>query len=298
MNRASASIDPSVADGGVPAGACDCHVHVFGDPAAFPFDPDRVFTPGRADVGDLRRHMAALSLRRAVVVQPSVYGTDNRCTLDALSRLGPDARGVCVISGDTPKAELLRLDRAGMRGARINLRTHGIADGQTLRRRLGELAGTLGELGWHVQIFCDRAALPALEDFAGASPVPVVLDHFADVRSAGGEDMRRLLRLLRTGRVYVKLSAPHRIDAGADLPEARRIARLLMREHPDRLLWGSDWPHPGVAEGVARRRDVVEPFRQVDDALSLRRVAQWAEDGDTLRRVMVANPQRLYGFPA
>ena len=288
--------DQTILDLSAFPGACDCHVHVFGNPREFPHHPDRVFTPGEALASDLQRHMAALGTARAVIVQPSVYGTDNSCTLDAMRQLGPIARGVCVIDSDIAEAELTRLDKAGVRGVRINLRTAGEHDERLSNRKIAEAADRVAHLGWHVQVYCDRTMLGALARLVPSLPAVLVLDHFADVRAHDGGDMRHLSSLMETGRAYVKLSAPHRVSDGPNHVEAAAIAQDLARTHADRLLWGSDWPHPGVPHGQKRIRDAIEPFQDVDDGMALVRLADWLGDDDILRRILVSNPEELYGF--
>ncbi len=284
----------------MPRGACDCHTHVFGDPAAFPFDPARLYTPGEAPVAALLAHQAALGLERVVVVQPSPYGIDNACTLAALRALGPArARGVAVIGPDITDAELAEMQAAGVRGVRVNLETAGEADPERAAAALFAAARRVAPLGWHVQLYARLSLIAALERILLDFPVPLVIDHYGRVRAEAGPGQpgfAALCALLRQGPAYVKLSAPHRISSRPDQADVGSILQALAGANPDRLLWGSDWPHPGGRPGVPRRPEVMEPFNPVDDGAALARLAGWAGDAALLRRILVDNPVRLYGF--
>ncbi len=283
----------------VPALACDCHTHVFGPAASYPFDGGRVYTPGDASVADLLRLQQLLHLQRVVIVQPSPYGADNRCTVDALLELGGRARGVAVIDDSTSADQLQAMHHAGVRGVRLNLETGGIHDKAYAARQLKAVAGQVAPLGWHVQLYTNLAVLAGLADVIGTLEQPVVLDHFCGAQAALGTDQPHfdvLLDLVHQGRAYVKLSAPHRISKREDCSDAAVLARALIAANPQRMLWGSDWPHPGARAGTQRRVDVIEPFNPIDDGRALNRLAQWAADAKTLRQILVDNPQRLYDF--
>lgn len=283
----------------VPAGACDCHVHVFGPFDRFPLAADRLYRPGPAVLADLMAHQRALGLDRVVIVQPSPYGADNACLLDALHHLGGRGRGVAVVAADAPTTTLRDLHEAGIRGLRINLETAGLTDPQAARRHLERAAAQAAPFGWHVQVYADPGVIAALHDVIRALPVPVVLDHFARIDPAKGWEqpgVAALLSLMRAGKAYVKLSAPRRISRRPDHADAGEIARRLAEFHPDRLLWGSDWPHPGAWPGVPRDPSRVERFHPDDDGLALNRLDAWIGSADGMRRILVENPALLYGF--
>lgn len=240
----------------------------------------------------------ALRLERVVVVQPSPYGTDNACTVDALRRLGDRARGVAVVDGETGDAALRELHAAGVRGVRVNLETAGVDDPAIARARLEVAAARVAPLGWHVQTYTNLAVLAALHDALLALPATLVVDHFGRARAAAGvgqPGFDALLSLVRHGNAYVKLSAAYRVSERADWADVAPLARALIEANPDRMLWGSDWPHPG-GSGGPRRPDVVEPFWPVDDGLALNRLRQWTSSPAQLHRILVENPRRLYGF--
>ena len=264
--------------------ACDCHVHIFGPPARYPFSPERKYTPPQAGVGELLALQVKLELERVVIVQPSPYGTDNRCLLDALQQLGGRARGVVVIDHNT---SLIPMHGSGVRGVRINLQTGGERDPDAARRVIEQAARRVAPLGWHLQLWTDSRMLAALHDYLGELPVPLVIDHFGLAQSV--EDGAPLLSLLRGGNTWIKLSAPHRVQGDVDA-----LARAFIAARPDRLVWGTDWPHPGTGP---RPPDKVQPFDRIDDAAALARLARWAGDESVLRGILVDNPARLYDFP-
>lgn len=280
----------------VPQGACDCHVHVFGPPAQFPFAAGRVYTPGPAPLEALLALQYALGLDRVVIVQPSPYGTDNRCTLDAVRRLGDRARAVAVIDRDTTDEELQAMAEAGVRGIRINLETGGETDPGRAGETLEWASTRVALLGWHVQAFASLKLIAALHDRLLVLPTPLVIDHFGCAKGAGGlaqPGFDRLLALVIAGKAYVKLSAPHRMSGVTDFADMAPIARALIGANPDRMLWGTDWPHPGGARGDVDR---IEPFVPEDDGAGLNRLHDWVGDAATLHRILVDNPARLYGF--
>ncbi|WP_200901927.1 amidohydrolase family protein [Microvirga vignae] len=283
----------------VPAGACDCHVHVFGPDDRFPLSRDRLYTPGPAPLADLLAHQRTLGLDRVVIVQPSTYSTDNSCMLDALHHLGGKARGVAVVDAGASEKTLRDLHEAGIRGLRVNLETVGVTDPLAARSHLEKTAAQAAPFGWHVQVYVDLGVIAALHDVIRDLPVPVVFDHFARANAAKGPDQPHfaaLLSLMHSGKAYVKLSAPRRISDLPDHADAGEIAKILARANPERLLWGSDWPHPGARPGIARDPNRIEPFHPDDDGLALNRLNSWMGSADLTRRVLVENPARLYGF--
>jgi predicted TIM-barrel fold metal-dependent hydrolase len=285
----------------VPAGACDCHVHVFGPYDRFPLWAGRRYTPGPASVEDLLALQRALRLSRVVVVQASPQGTDNACLVDALQRLsagGSEARGVTVIDAATTDRELEAMHHAGVRGVRVNLESAGTHDPGVARRLLEEAAARVGPLGWHVQTYTTLPMLVSVADTIRALPAPLVIDHFgrpAAAHGVGQPGFDVLLALVREGSAWVKLSAAYRISEHPDCADAGAFARALVDANPDRMLWGTDWPHPGG--GLSPRTpEVVEPFFPIDDGRALNRLAEWIGDTARLRKILVDNPARLYDF--
>jgi predicted TIM-barrel fold metal-dependent hydrolase len=284
----------------VPKGACDCHVHVFGPPERFPWAPERTYTPGAAPVAALLTLQEALRLDRVVVVQPTPYGSDNACLLDALAQLGRRARGVIVAGPMVRESDLRRMHEMGVRGVRVNLETRGLRDPLAARAQLEEAAGLAALLGWHVEIYTNLSVIGALAEVLLSFPATIVIDHFGRAEAPRGihqEGFDVLRQLLRTGRFYVKLSAPYYISQLPDYEDVDAIARALIVANPERVVWGTNWPHPGGRSGPERRPDRLEPFRPEDDGAALNRLARWAGDGTQLHRILVENPARLYGFP-
>jgi predicted TIM-barrel fold metal-dependent hydrolase len=283
----------------IPPDACDCHTHIFGDPAKFPFFEGRTYTPEPALPGEMSRLHKALGIRRVVIVTPSVYGTDNSATLYGMKARGPNARGIAVIGDQTPPAELDSLHNAGIRGLRLNLTTAGQTDPAVGRRRFQSALSQIEGRPWHLQIFTGLAVIAGMRDLVMASPVPVVFDHFGGADAALGTNQpgfAELLELVRAGKAYVKISAPYRASTrGPDYPDVAPFARALIAANQDRVLWGSDWPHPDTNVPAARRLDV-SPLLKIDDGLVLNQLAIWAPDAAVRRRILVDNPARLYGF--
>jgi predicted TIM-barrel fold metal-dependent hydrolase len=284
----------------VPAGACDCHTHVFGDPGRFPFASPRAYTPGPARVEELRALHRGLRMDRVVIVQPSVYGTDNTCTLDGIRQLGARSRGVAVIDQQTPEATLDEMDRIGVRGIRINLATAGQADPAVARQLFAAAVERVTGRRWHIQIYTQLSVIEAIGKDVTASPVPVVFDHFGGAQAALGTrqaGFEALLDLVRSGKAYVKISAPYRSSIhGPGYPDLVPVARALIAANPQRILWGSDWPHPNSTQAPGRKPTDIAPFHPIDDGAVLNQLAVWAPDAAARQIILVDNPARLYGF--
>jgi predicted TIM-barrel fold metal-dependent hydrolase len=282
----------------VPRGACDCHVHVF-DPARFRYFSGRVYTPPEASAEDLLALQKQLHFDRVVIVQPSVYAVDNACTLDAMKKLGAArARGVAVIDETVSQGQIDDMAAAGMRGVRLNFETSGESNPDNARRRVRETGEQLRGRNWHIQF---NAALPlvvALKDELAAVPMPVVIDHFARAKAKDGVNQPGfdvLLALVKSGKAYVKLSATYRIsDQPPHYPDAPLIAQALINANPDRMLWGSNWPHPGRGK---TREDLAPPYPS-DDGAQVNQLPNWASNPTIRKKILVDNPARLYGFPA
>ena len=290
----------SPVDFAVPAGACDCHVHVVGDPIRFPMGPDRVYTPPVASPDMLLELQRDLHLDRVVLIQPSFYGTDNRAMLDALGRLGTRARGVAVVGENASAAELDAMAKAGVRGLRINLETAGEFDPAVAARKLDAAIAQCGPRDWHIQLYTRLSVIAALGDRLALSPVPLVLDHFAGVRAADGPaqpGFDTALALVRSGKAYVKISAAYRASkAPAPYEDVAPFAQALVSANPDRVIWGSDWPHTDAARVPGRAPSAISPFLQIDDGLMLNQLPRWVPDAALRQKILTENPARLYGF--
>jgi predicted TIM-barrel fold metal-dependent hydrolase len=290
------------ADFDVPAGACDSHVHVFGDPVKFPFAARRVYTPPEASVEELLTLQKALKLERVVVVQPSGYGTDNACTVDAIRQLGPRARGVAVIDKSTTRSALEEMKAGGIRGVRLNLETNtaGRFEPADARALLDATAAQIADLNWHIQLYTRPGVIAALKDHFASLPFPIVFDHFGRLDPTKGTDQpgyEALLELVHAGRAYVKISGAYRVSENApDFPDVTPLAQALVKANPDRIVWGTDWPHPNSDAGRGKPlTDITPPF-PIDDGLLMNQLPKWVPDAATRKKILVDNPARLYGY--
>ena len=268
----------------VPPGACDVHAHVFAAAGVYPYALRRPYTPA-PDTGlaAYRRMLGAIGFQRAVLVHSNIYGPDNRATTDALGEAAGVFRGIALVRPEVDDQTLARLAAAGMRGVRINLEFPGELALDDVER----MAPRLAALGWHLQMLTRAARLPAIAARLLALPLDVVIDHMGLPESAAdlaAPGFASLLELLASGRVWVKLSAPY--YGRADAPGyafATTVARRLLATRPDRMLFGTNWPHP--------QSDPVP-----DEGALVDWIAAVAGSPDALRQVLVENPARLYGF--
>ena len=285
----------------VPAGACDCHTHVFGPGNSFPWWEGRVYTPGDASIADLNALHQALGVDRVVVVHPSPYGPDNSCSTDAIQAMSPRARGVAVIDQTTiTDVELAALHQAGIRGARANLQTAGQFDPAAAWATLKSTADRIAALGWHLQTYTNLATIAALADKLKTLPVPLVVDHFGHADAKLGlkqPGFAELVALVGSGKAYVKISGSYRISQRADRADVPPLARALIDANVERVVWGTDWPHPGGGSRTNSAREEIEPFIPEDDGAALNRLNQWCRNRSELTRILVDNPAKLYGFP-
>jgi predicted TIM-barrel fold metal-dependent hydrolase len=284
----------------VPAGACDCHTHIHGDPEKFPFFSGRVYTPELASPEEMSALHKALNMERVVIVTPSIYGTDNSATLFGMKARGASARGVAVIDDKTPETDLDAMAKAGIRGIRLNLATGGVSDPAVGRPRFQAAVDRVKARGWHIQIFTSLAMISAIKDLVAASPVPVVFDHFGGAQAALGPEQpgfADLVELVRSGKAYVKISGAYRASKlGPDYADAAPLARALIAANSDRIVWGTDWPHPDSVTPPGKKPSDVTPLFQIDDGRLLNQLAVWAPDAPIRKKILVDNPAQLYGF--
>ncbi|MBY0364072.1 MAG: amidohydrolase family protein [Phreatobacter sp.] len=271
----------------MPRGGCDTHVHVFGPAAVFPFSPARSYTPEDCTVEDLFALHAVLGIDRVVIVHGGAHGTDNRATLAALARAPARMRGVAVIPSGLPQAEIEDMHRCGMRGCRMST----VVSGGASFDHLSRLAAETRDFGWHLVLHFHRAdELLDVEAELMACGSPFVLDHLARITTAEGVDSKpfaAVLRLLDTGRCWVKLASLYRLSAE---PYPHRdmlpLIHRVVAHRPDRILWGSNWPHPICPVPMPNDGDLVDL------------VPLWIPDADHRRLALVDNPAALYGFAA
>jgi predicted TIM-barrel fold metal-dependent hydrolase len=284
----------------IPAGACDCHTHIHGDPEKFPFFAGRVYTPELASPEEMTALHNALHIERVVIVTPSVYGTDNSATLFGMKARGATARGVAVIDDKTPESDLDAMGKAGIRGIRLNLATGGVSDPAVGRPRFQAAVERVKNRNWHIQLFTSLAMISAIKDLVAASPVPVVFDHFGGAQAGLGVEQpgfADLTELVRSGKAYVKISGAYRASKlGPDYADAAPLARALIAANSDRIVWGTDWPHPDSVTPPGRKTTDVQPLFQIDDGRLLNQLPVWAPDAAVRKKILVDNPAKLYGF--
>lgn len=269
-----------------PAGAADTHAHVFGPASDYAYAPERRYTPPDSPLPEYMALLDTLGLARGVIVQPSVYGTNNSATLDALRAQPERLRGVAVVGPEVSDAELAEMDRLGVRGVRLNLLFSGAGLDFTVAERLAE---RLAPLGWHLQVLID---ISEFENFAARLsrlPVDIVVDHMGHMPVAKGADhpaFRELLAMLADGRTWVKLSGAYRITSRERPPydDVLPFARALVETRPDRLVWATDWPHPAIERTMP------------NDGHLLDQLWDWAPDPAIRHRILCENPAALYGF--
>jgi len=269
-----------------PLGACDAHCHIFGPAARFPFAADRAYTPPNAGLEDFRRLQERLGLSRAVFVQASCHGTDNSAMVDAIRRGDGRYAGVAMLDDDVTDATVDELHAVGVRGARFNFVAHlgGAPDLDGYWRIVERVA----RRGWHIVLHFDAKDLPAYADLLAAMPTPYVIDHMARVDASAGlqqEPFQFLLAQLADERCWVKVSGAERLTAGGAPPydDVTPYARALIAAAPERILWGTDWPHPNVRH-------------MPDDGDLLDHLVEFAPDEAVRGQILVANPERLYDF--
>ena len=284
----------------IPPLACDSHMHVFGPPDRYPGAPTRQYSPTEMPFAAYAPVARRLGLRRVVLVQPSAYGTDNRCLLDTLREQPGNTRGVVVLDPALPDAALDAMHALGVRGARLNLLSPRVPDVAAAQRMLEPVAARIGRLGWHIQIYADPDVVAPIAPLIRRLPVPVVLDHMAGVRDSQGVDAAdfvALLDLLAAGGCWVKLSGADIVTRrDDDCTGAAPYLRALVAANPGRLVWGTDWPHLVHRSGAMGDAAPPAGYRPVDEAALLQLLAECMPDDATRRRILVDNPQALYGF--
>jgi predicted TIM-barrel fold metal-dependent hydrolase len=269
-----------------PPGACDAHCHIFGPADKYPYAPNRSYTPPDAPLERFRELQSILGLSRAVLVNASCHGTDNTVILDAIAQSGGCYRGVANVDASVTDAELQRLDEGGVRGIRFNFVQH--LGGTPDLGVFHDLVARVAPLGWHVVLHFDAKDLVDFGDMLKNLPVPFIIDHMGRVPTGDGLKQRPFQILLETARMencWVKICGAERISsAGPPFTDAVPFAQALLNVAPDRILWGTDWPHPNIKKHMPNDGDLVDliPLYMPGAALQ--------------QKVLVDNPQRLYGF--
>jgi predicted TIM-barrel fold metal-dependent hydrolase len=272
----------------LPDHACDTHAHICGPIARWPYSERRVYTPPDAPLTAYRRMLDTLGVQRAVLVQPSVYGTDNHVMLAALAELGERARGVAVVEDDMPDHEIERLHEAGVRGVRVNVVDVAEGKGVFDMAPLARLAQRIRLFGWHVEFLMHVDEFPDLAARFADFPVDIVLGHLGYMRTGKGIDdpgFQAMLSLMQQEKCWVKLTGPYRISA-EPMPHRDTIpyALALLNAAPQRVIWGTDWPHVMVKTAMPNDGDLADLL------------LDWVPDAALREQVLVRNPAKLYGW--
>ncbi|MBF9060125.1 amidohydrolase family protein [Rhodobacterales bacterium HKCCSP123] len=272
----------------VPSGACDTHVHVFGPAEKYPYQPTRSYTPPDAPPQDLFRLHKVLGIERAVVVQASVHGLDNRAVLDAIALRPSALRGVVTLPPGTLRRELEQMHAGGVRGMRINFVDKGGMPYASMDEVIG-LCRRVADLGWHLECLAHVEAFDDLQRLLDETDIPLVFGHLGYTRTTHGLDhpgYARFLEALKTGRCWAKLTGPYRVSHENDLPyrDVAAFASALVQTAPKRILWGTDWPH------------VMQKGPMPNDGALLDLLADWVPDAELRKAILVNNPEALYGF--
>ena len=270
-----------------PPGACDAHCHIFGPADRYPYAPDRTYTPPDAPLSRFQELQSILGLRRAVLVNASCHGRDNSVIVDAIAQSNGRYRGVANADAGFTERELQTLHTQGFRGVRFNFVKHlgGVPDMDEFRSVLARIQ----PLGWHVDLHFDAGDLLQFDELLRSLPVPFIIDHMGRVPTSQGLEQapfKQLLKLLRSNRqCWVKVSGSERISStGAPFHDAVPFAQALIAVAPERILWGTDWPHPNIAKHMPNDGDLVDliPLMMPEQAIQ--------------QQVLVDNPNRLYQF--
>lgn len=267
----------------------DCHAHVLGPAHRYPFSSERIYTPEDCTLADYVAQLKAIGVSRGVLVQPSVYGTDNRALLAALTAQPIPLRGVAVIGADVSDRELSEMHQLGVRGVRCNLVDLKDRSAGVPLARLTELAHRIRHLGWHLELLAHVDETPTLYDDFIDFPVNLVFGHFGYVplvRGSNQPGFRALLALMAAGKAWVKMTGPYRISQQPSLPysDLHDVVGAVIAANPDRLVWGSDWPHVMMKTQMPNDADLVDLF------------ADWVPDAMLRKKILVDNPEKLYDF--
>lgn len=272
----------------VPPLACDCHAHIFGPKSVYPYSPKRIYTPPDTLLPAYLHMLGILGIERAVLIQPSVYGADNRVMLKAMAEMGNRCRGVAVVEDSVSDAELENMHAAGVRGVRINVVDVAEGKGVIPMAPLKRLAERIKPFGWHVEFLMHADEFPNLDTLFADFPVEIVLGHLGYMRTdkgLGAPGFQALRRLMRAGRCWVKLTGPYRISVNeTPYPDVMPYAHALIDAAPERVIWGTDWPHVMVKSAMPNDGELCD------------RLLDWVPDEAMRRKVLVDNPAQLYGF--
>ncbi len=286
---AGPDFNPRAPKRGLPRRSCDTHAHIMGPTARYAYSPARIYTPPDCLLTDYLHMLDTLGVERAVLVQPSVYGTDNAAMLDAMKTAGGRLRGVAVVEEDISETDLKALNDAGVRGVRVNIvDVKDRKPGTLPMAALTQLARRIAPLGWHMEFLMHADEFPDLDSTFGDFPVEIVMGHLGYLTIGTAPDnpgFQALLRLMKAGRAWVKLTGPYRITAAPlPYPDTLPYARALLEANSERVIWGTDWPHVMLKGGMPNDGSLADVL------------FDWIPDPGLRQQVLVRNPEKLYGF--
>jgi len=286
---AGPDFNPRAPKRGMPRRACDTHAHIMGPKERYDYAPARIYTPPDCLLTDYLHMLDTLGIERAVLVQPSVYGTDNTAMLDAIKAAGGRLRGIAVVAGDISDEELKQLDAAGVRGVRVNIvDVKDRKPGTLPMESLSQLARRVAPLGWHMEFLMHADEFPDLDRAFADFPVEIVLGHLGYLNIGKQPDdpgFQALLRLMKAGRAWVKLTGPYRITAAPlPYPDTAACAKALLDANPERVIWGTDWPHVMLKGAMPNDGSLADVL------------FDWIPDAGVRQQVLVLNPAKLYRF--
>jgi len=284
----------------IPAHACDCHTHFYGDVVQFPLSPQHVYTPQPFQTADMSALHRNLHFERVVIVTPSAYGPNNNASTGfGIKARGATARGIAIVDDKTTDDDFDALVRAGFRGARIVTNIALAPDPAVVRPMYQKAMDRFKKYNWMIEIYTNLAVISVIKDLIRSSPVPTVFDHFGGVQASLGlqqPGFADLLDLIRSGSAYIKISGAYRASTnGPEYPDVIPYAKAFIEANPDRVLWGTDWPHPASIAAGAKPSDPMPRF-PIDDGRLLNQLPVWAPDAAIRKKILVDNPARLYGF--
>lgn len=267
-----------------PAGSCDCHAHIFGPERLYPYMPNRSYTPPDASLSSYRAILNTLGLDRSVIVQPSIYGTDNRVTLDAIKEGGENFRGVVVVNENVYSRTLAQMHEIGIRGVRLNL----LFKGGISLSAVCQIADKIKTFGWHLQFLVDVSTFPELNTLMKL-PVDIVFDHMGHLQTSKGVNdpgFVTLLNMLDSGKAWVKMSGPYRITCTGGYPyqDVTPFVKAIIETNPERAVWATDWPHPAIQTPMPNDGDLLDLLHE------------WVPNNEMRKAVLVDNPLKLYDF--
>ena len=282
----------------LPPFSCDCHTHVVGPKSIYPLIKKLIYIPEEATDLDIQKFLNATKLKRVVLVQPSFYGTDNLYMEYALKRLGNVARGVAVVEDTISNEDIDRLHGVGVRGIRINASTFVGISSEKIETKIKKSLRIVERNGWHIQFFLKPKMILSLKKSIEQLPANIIFDHFGFMNETTfeSEEFKFLISLLEKGKTWIKLSAPYRLSKEGTFSAIEKLLKYYIQKNPDRLVWGSDWPHTPVHRGEISDNPELLPYRKFNIPERIEELSKIVNEASIFKKIMQDNPERLYDF--